>query len=109
MKSFAIIAVGLCEDGPRPIEKSFRNNMTPEEAERRWFANLLWAAFPEANSPNELAEIVAEVLTTERRPVDPRTVRNWLNCDNAPSFRYIFRVLALAGAESLFDIINPES
>ncbi len=99
---------GLCEDGPRPIEKSFRNGLTPEEAERRWFADLLWKAFPEARSENELAELVAEVLTTERRPIHPKTVRNWLRCDNSPHFRYVMRVLAMAGAESLFDIFDPE-
>lgn len=101
-------AFGFCEDGPKPIEKTFRNGMTAEEAERRWFAELLWKAFPEARSENQLAELVAEVLTTERRPINPRTVRNWLRCENAPHFRYVTRVLALAGAECLFDLFDPE-
>lgn len=99
---------GLSEDGPRPIEKSFRNGMTAEEAERRWFAEILWKAFPEARSENQLAGLVAEVLTTERRPINPRTVRNWLRCENSPHFRYVMRVLALAGAEGLFDLFDPE-
>lgn len=103
------LAIGFSENGPRPIEKSYRNGMTPEEAERRWFADLLWKAFPEARSENELSELVAEVLTTEKRPIHPKTVRNWLRCDNSPHFRYVMRVLALAGAESLFDFFDNEA
>lgn len=105
----APFAFGFCEDRPRPIEKSFRNGMTAEDAERRWFAGLLWKAFLEARSENDLAEMVAEVLTTERRPIHPRTVRNWLRCENSPHFRYVLRVLALAGAESVFEIFDPEA
>lgn len=100
--------LGFSDDMPGPIEKSFRNGLAPEDAERRWFAGLLWKAFPDARSENDLTELVAEVLTTERRPIHPRTVRNWLRCENAPSFKYVMRVLALAGAESLFDIFDPE-
>lgn len=93
----------------QPSEKSYRKHLDPEEAERRWFAGLLWKAFPEARSEHELSKLVAEVLTTERRPVHPKTVRNWLRCENTPSFKYVMRVLALAGAESLFQIIDPEN
>lgn len=82
--------------------------MSPEEAERHWFASLLWRAFPEARSENELSELVAEVLTTERRRIHPKTVRNWLRCENTPHFRYVIRILALAGAESIFEIIDVE-
>ncbi len=89
------------------MEKSFRKMKSPAglEAERRWFARLLWRAFPEARSENELAELVAEVLSLDGRRVTPRTVKNWLRCENAPHFRYVLRVLALAGAESLFDVV----
>ena len=56
---------------------SFRKlHLSPEDAERAWFAGLLWKAFPDATSENELAEMAAEVLTTDRRPVTARTVRN---------------------------------
>lgn len=85
-----------------------RGNASAEEAERAWFAGLLWKAFPEAQSENELAALAAEVLTSDGRRIDPRTVRNWLRCENTPHFRYVIRVLALAGAESLFQIIDPE-
>ncbi|WP_370286906.1 hypothetical protein [Pseudooceanicola nanhaiensis] len=87
-----------------PIRKA---GLSAEDAEREWFARLLWRAFPEARSEAELAELVAEVLTTDRRPVHARTVRNWLRCVNAPSFRYTMQVIALAGAESLFELFDP--
>lgn len=90
------------------MEKSYRNCMTPEEAERAWFAGLLWRAFPEARSENELAQLVAEVLTTDKRPCHAKTVANWISKDNAPHFRYVLKVIALAGAESVFEIIDPE-
>ncbi len=90
------------------LEKSYRNCMTPHEAELDWFAGLMWKAFPEAKSENELSELVAEVLTTERRPVHPKTVRNWLRKLNAPHFRYVIRVIALVGAESVFQIIDVD-
>lgn len=85
-----------------------RSAVSPEDAEREWFASLLWKAFPEARSENDLAEIAAKVLTKDGRQVEPRTVRNWLRCENAPSFRYVIRVIAIAGAESVFQIISPE-
>lgn len=87
-------------------EKSFRKS---EDFERRWFASLLWGAFPEARSEHELSEMAAEVLSSDRRPVHPRTVRNWLRCENAPHFRYVPQVIALAGAESVFQLIDPEA
>lgn len=78
------------------------------EAELAWFAGLLKRAFPDATSPNELAELAAEVLTTDRRPVTARSVRNWLRCENTPHFRYVLAVIALVGAEAVFQIIDPE-
>lgn len=83
--------------------------MTVEEAERHWFASLLWKAFPDATSENELAEMAAEVLTEDRRPVTSRTVRNWLRRENSPHFRYVLRVIALVGAESVFQLLDPEA
>jgi len=92
-------------------EMSFRSagNLTPEDTERAWFAGLLWRAFPEASSENELAELAAQVLTTGNRSVTPRAVRNWLRRENTPHFRYVLAVIALAGTETVFQIIDPES
>lgn len=92
-------------------EMSFRKSsgsVSPEDAEREWFAGLLWAAFPEATSENHLADLASQVLRSEKRPCTPRTVRNWLRCENTPHFRYVLRVIALAGAEQVFQMIDPE-
>ena len=91
-------------------EMSFRNagNLAPEDTERAWFAGLLWRAFPEARSENELAEMAAQVLTTGNRPVTPRAVRNWLRRENTPHFRYVLAVLNLAGTEAVFQFMAPE-
>jgi hypothetical protein len=95
---------------PKAPEMSFRKSaLTHEEAERDWFAGLLWKAFPDATSENELAEWAAEALTDDKRPVTPRTVRNWLRRDNSPHFRYVLRVIALVGAESVFQLLDPEA
>ncbi len=92
-------------------EMSFRKSsgqLSPEDAERAWFASLLWRAFPEADSENDLSELAAEVLTSDCRPVTARTVRNWLRQENTPHFRYVLAVIALAGSETVFQILDPE-
>ena len=91
-------------------EMSFRNvgELSPEDTERAWFAGLLWRAFPEAKSENELAELAAQVLTTGNRSVTPRAVRNWLRRENTPHFRYVLAVLNLAGTEAVFQFMAPE-
>ncbi|WP_259912738.1 hypothetical protein [Jannaschia sp. M317] len=80
-----------------------------EDAGLAWFARQLWRAFPEATSENELADLVAELLTTDARDVHPRTVRNWLRGENTPHFRYMLAVLSLAGAEAVFDLIDENA
>lgn len=99
--------LGLREDAPRPPEKSYRKLKVGDE--RQWFANLLWRAFPEATSENELSHLVAEMLTDRTCTIHPKTVRNWLRCENTPHFRYVMRVIALAGAEAVIDFIYPEA
>ena len=91
-------------------EMSFSKSgaLTPEDTERAWFAGLLWRAFPDAKSENELAELAAQVLTTGNRPVTPRAVRNWLRRENTPHFRYVLAVLNLAGTEAVFQFMAPE-
>lgn len=97
------------------MEKSFRNRReaivaaraaATESVARAWFADQLRAAFPEARSVNELAEIAAVVLSGADRRVDPRTVRNWIAGENAPSFRYVLPVLALAGTERAMALLD---
>lgn len=80
---------------------------TSEEAERMWFRDLLWAAFPHCHSENELAETAAAVLSRKNRPVTTRAVRNWLRCDNTPHFRYVLTVMGIAAAEKVAKAVSP--
>ena len=72
---------------------------TPCEAfcPRRWFADLLWTAFP-SRSANDLARTAAPVLG-----VSTRQVRYWLEEANDAPVRHVVAVLAIAGAEIVFD------
>ncbi len=66
----------------------------------RWFANLLWRAFP-APSEHELAEKAARALD-----VSPRQVKNWLRCEHSPAWKYVSAVLLISGAEIVFGRIE---
>lgn len=105
------LAQSCAEDGIRPSEMYFRKSSlaaSREDVEREWFVSLLWAAFPEATSENNLADLVSEVLDSEKCPCTSRTVKNWLSFNSTPHFRYVMRVIALAGAERVFQIIDRE-
>lgn len=72
-----------------------------KSASRRWFAALLWRAFP-SPSEGDLADKAARVLD-----VSPRQVRNWLRCENDAGVSYVTAVMAIAGAEVVFGRIAP--
>lgn len=72
-------------------------------ASRRWFAAMLWAAFP-SPSENDLATKAARVLS-----VSPRQVKNWLRCEHDASLRYVTAVMAIAGAEVVFRRMEPRA
>lgn len=84
---------------PRLQAKSCRKT----EDNLTWFVRALWKAFPECHSEHELSNEVAKFLTREGQEVRPRTVRYWLRQDTAPHFRYVFPILALAGAEAVME------
>ena len=65
-------------------------------ASRKWFAALLWRAFPSA-SEHELCQKAAPALN-----VSARQVKNWLRCENDVSLRYFTAVMIMAGCEDLF-------
>lgn len=67
-----------------------------EAASRRWFAALLWRAFPSA-SEREVSHKAARVLD-----VSPRQVINWLRCEHDAGLSYVMAVMAIAGAEVVF-------
>ncbi|QPM89362.1 hypothetical protein PSAL_005780 [Pseudooceanicola algae] len=58
---------------------------------RRWFAALLWLAFPGA-SERDVARRASGVLE-----VSERQVINWLRCENDAALRYVTAVMVLAG------------
>lgn len=70
-----------------------RNSVDHEAASRRWFAALLWRAFP-SRSEHDLCSKAAGVLG-----VSPRQVRNWLRCENDASLKYVTAVTLIAGVE----------
>lgn len=87
------------QDGVRPVKNPARNS-DHAGASRRWFANMLWRAFPAA-SERELAAIAAPVLGCSERQVV-----NWLRCEHDAGLRYVTAVIALAGAEVVFKRIE---
>lgn len=64
---------------------------------RKWFAALLWRAFPAASNI-EVARLGAPVLG-----VSERQITNWLNCENDAALSYVTAVMVLAGVECALD------
>lgn len=62
-------------------------------ASRKWFAALLWKAFP-ARSEHEICTRAALALD-----VSPRQVKNWLRCENSAAMHYVVAVMMIAGFE----------
>jgi len=91
------------------VEKLCKKFINSEDQSRKWIADQLWRAFPEATSEKQLSKLVAEVLTTKRRSVHWKTVNNWLQHDHAPHFRYVMPILFLVLGERLLDLIDSEA
>ena len=89
-------------DGRWPGKNLSRNAAMPKGADahvrasRRWFAGLLWRAFP-APSAAALAERAHKVLG-----VSERQVRNWLDERNDAGLSHITAVMLIAGCEVVF-------
>lgn len=79
----------------------FCGQVSPVEADRAWFAALLWRAFP-SGSENELSETAAAVLG-----VSARQVRNWLRCEHDARWRDVVKVLVIAGGEVVLSRWEP--
>lgn len=67
---------------------------------RRWFAAMLWSAFP-SRSERDLAQKASRALG-----VSARQVTHWLRCENDASLRYVTAVMAIAGAEIVFGLVE---
>lgn len=79
------------------------NSGDPVASSRRWFADLLWRAFP-SPSERELAQKAARVLD-----VSPRQVRNWLRCEHSAAWHTVAAVMAIAGAEVVLRGVEPRT
>jgi hypothetical protein len=97
---------GFREDSPPRLTSSFRNRLTRDEALMEWMVRLLWRAFPQARSENELADLIADHLTTGGEEVSARTVRYWLRQQTTPNFKYVPHLFALAGAEAVLNLLQ---
>lgn len=67
---------------------------------RRWFADLMWRAFPGV-SLREKALRAAPVLD-----LTPRQCENLMKMEHDAKLGTILAVLAIAGAENIFEIIG---
>lgn len=68
-------------------------NLAPEDAQRAWFADMLWCAFP-AESMTAVSKIAAEWLTENGFPTSERQVRYWLKCEHTAGFAAVNAVLS---------------
>lgn len=62
-------------------------------ASRRWFARLLWRAFP-GPSEHEVAQQASRALG-----VSPRAVTYWLRGQNSAALQYVTATMLIAGLE----------
>lgn len=82
--------------------KNLAQNKVDQEgtASRRFFAAMLWRAFP-GPSENAVAKKAHRALG-----VSERQVKNWLRCENSAPVNAVLSVLAIAGAEIVFKHIE---
>lgn len=71
-----------------------------QTARRRWFAGLLWGAFP-GDSMAEKARRAAPVLD-----LTPRQIEKLMKGDHDAKLGTVLAVLTITGAERVFDIIT---
>lgn len=71
-----------------------------QEARRRWFAALLWSAFP-GDSMAERARRAAPVLGLTQRQIE-----NLMKGEHDAKLGTVLTVLAICGAERVFDILQ---
>lgn len=69
-------------------------------AYRRWFADLLWVAFP-SGSEHELCQVASRALG-----VHVRTVKNWLILRNDAPWTVVAKVMLIARVEPIFQKIE---
>jgi hypothetical protein len=76
------------------------SSIRDERSRRRWFADLLWRAFPGA-SMREKALRASPVLGLTARQIE-----NLMEMRHDAKLGTILMVLAITGAENIFDIVG---
>lgn len=100
LSNFAPVHSSRFEHGAKHLEKSFVFSKANSSVRRRWFANLMWKAFPGASiRENALRAAPALDLT-------PRQCENLMKMEHDAKLGTVLAVLAIAGAENIFDIIH---
>ena len=98
--------------GVRISEASARaaggGDLAPADAQRAWFADMLWRAFP-AETMTGVSKIAAEELTAMGFPASERQVRTWLRCEESARFELAMAVLSRVGPEQVFTIVRGRS
>jgi len=99
-------SIGSRFDHHKPMERRVKNPAqtatVAKSVARERFAELLWRAFP-SQSERDLARKAAKVLA-----VSERQVANWLRCENDASVSVVFAVIAIAGAELVFEKMGAQ-
>lgn len=67
---------------------------------RKWFAELLWVAFP-GETEHQVCLAAAPVLE-----VSEKSVQNWLRCQNDAPVGVVAKTMLVAGAEVVFQTIE---
>ena len=75
------------------------SDIRDKKKRRRWFAGLLWKAFP-GGSMREKAIAAAPVLD-----LTPRQIENLMKMEHDAKLPQILAVLAIVGSDNIFDII----
>lgn len=100
------ISSSVSVSGSRPKHKGYSmkilsHNFAADQIKRRkWFSSMMWRAFPGA-SVREKALRAAPVLS-----LTPRQCENLMNGEHDAKLGTILAVLAIAGAENIFEIVG---
>ena len=81
------------KDGVAFVKNPARFESDQVRSSRKWFAALLWQAFP-SPSERDVAHKAAAVLDCS-----PRQVTNWLRCEHSAAWHYVSAVMMIAGVE----------
>ena len=99
------------DDGTRLSAQSCQKlrpgDLTPQDAQRAWVADLIWRAFP-ADSMTACSQIAASEMTRLGVNTSERQVRNLLRCEHDASFQRVNLLLALTDPTRIWDVMPKD-